>query len=76
MRKIYLFLLLALSIILVGCSETITKVVAIKVAKVEMSSEVEEVIYTINIVNEDLITEKNNIIKFNYYYSFGKLPKC
>lgn len=75
MKKIYLFLLFMFIIFCVGCETTIKEIVAINVVKVEMSSEIEEVIYTLNIVNEDLITDKNTIKQFNYYYSFGKLNK-
>lgn len=75
MKKIYLFVLLVMIIFFVGCDDTIKNVVAINISNIEMSSEVEEIIYTINIVNEELITKDNSIKQFNYYYSFEKLDK-
>lgn len=75
MKKIFIFLLLILCFVFVGCGEDLKKIVTLNITNVELSSEKEEIIYTVEIINDDLITEKNNIKQFNYYYAFGKKDK-
>ena len=76
MKKIYLLLIVILMFFVSGCqTQSAKEKVGISIDNVTMSSEKEELIINISIQNEQLITEKNYIKEFNYYYSFEETTK-
>ena len=70
-----IFVIIFFLFFLVGCQTTVKEVVVINIDNITMSSEKEELIYEIKIVNEKLITDENYIKQFNYYYSFENNDK-